>query len=303
VREAVTEAVLDRHQDVPLLQYRVGICGDPLLLNGIREPDFVDAEFELGRAALARDGSDEEEALEHFRTAHDAFPTSPAILVAMATLLERREDWPGALEAYESAVQLTPTHRDALLGRTISLSRLGRHDEAVMSASTLIGLGSWFVAEAYYWRAWNQYQRGELGPARADVDASKAVSRSPVTLVLSGIIGWRENRLAMADAELSAALEQDFGYCEAALYLGFVRADDRRWADSLAALSHADQCFTLTVATSRNAIAQLSLTDEDARTNARRIASHRRSMADAEERRSTALDRITFVGRQIEPTR
>src|SRR5207247_10212173 len=60
-------------------------------------------------------------------------------------------------EAYDAALALVPTHRDALLGRVVTLSHLSRHDDAIAAATRIIELGSWFTGEAYYWRAWNEY--------------------------------------------------------------------------------------------------------------------------------------------------
>ena len=297
-REATVDAVLGLHHDVPLLRYRAGICSQPQLLVELRQQGFVDGEFDLGRAALARARADQEEALEHFEAARRSFPTSPSIAVAAASLYEQREEWQQALEAYDAALELVPTHRDALLGRTVSLSNLGRHEDAIVSAAALIELGSWFVADAYYWRAWNHYRRGQIGEARLDVDRSRAAEASPATLVLSGVIAWREQRLSVAEAEFSAALERDFGYCEAAQNLAEVRAASRRWDESVGAFTHAEQCFALAIEVNRKAIDELSLTEADVRMNAHRIASHQRSIADAERRRVVVVERTAMVRRQ-----
>jgi tetratricopeptide (TPR) repeat protein len=304
-RDAAADTALGRHPDAALLEYRVGICGRPAMLADLltRRPDFADVEFELGRAALQRERADQDEALRRFGAALAAFPASPTIASAIGSVRQDREEWAEALEAYDRALAAVPTHRDALLGRTVSLSRLARHADAIASATALIELGSWFISDAYYWRAWNSYQTDDIVAARADVDRSKAGFRSPAALLLSGVIAWREKQVAFAETEFDAALAADFGYCEAALYLGEARAERRRWQDSLAAFQHAEQCFTLAIETGTTAIEQLSATEADARTNARQIASHQRTVADAERRRTSAVQRSSSIRSQVKSTR
>lgn len=303
-RDAVTDQALAQYPDMDLVQYRAGICGRAAILTDLlqRRPDYADAEFELGRAALQRERADQEEALRRFGAALAAFPGSPTIASAIGSVRQDREEWAEALEAYDAALAAVPTHRDALLGRTVSLSRLARHADAIDSATALIDLGSWFIPDAYYWRAWNAYQMADIAAARADVDRSKAGFRSPAALLLSGVIAWREKQVTFAETEFEAALAADFGYCEAALYLGEARAERRRWEDSLAAFQHAEQCFTLAMETGIKAIEQLSVTEADARSNARQIASHQRTVADAERRRASAVQRSAFIRSQTKST-
>ena len=304
-REAASDAALRLYPDAALIRYRVGICGRTALLTDLlqRAPDFADAEFELGRSALQRERADQEEALRRFGAAHRAFPASATIASAIGSVRHDREEWEESLEAYDAALRSVPTHRDALLGRTVSLSRLARHPEAIAAATTIIELGSWFISDAYYWRAWNAYQMNDVAAARADVDRSKAGFRSPAALLLSGVIAWREKQVPFAETEFEAARAADFGYCEAALYLGEARAERRRWEDSLAAFQHAEQCFTLAIETETKAIEQLSATETSAQSNARQIASHQRSVADAERRRASATQRASSIRAQVKSTR
>ena len=70
------------------------------------------------------------------------------------------------LAELHATLALVPTHRDAILGRTVTLSHLGRYDEAIAAAARLIELGSWFTGEAYYWRAWDEYHLARIADAR-----------------------------------------------------------------------------------------------------------------------------------------
>jgi tetratricopeptide (TPR) repeat protein len=303
-RDTATAAALQMLGDVPLLQYRAGICGKPALLETLLQhsPDFADANLELGRFALQRERPDHDAALDRFRLASARFPTSALLTTSIANIHQEREEWTDALDAYQATLALVPSHRDALLGATISHSHLLRHNEAIASASRLIELDNWFIADAYYWRAWNEYQLDRTPAARADVDRAKALASTAATLVLSGIVAWREGRLEFAESELEAALNLDFGQCDAATYLGGVRAARRRWAEGLAAFQHAEQCLDLAIATRRKAIAVLVETGANAQTDARHIASHERAIIEAERRRGEVKKSADLVQRQIQAT-
>jgi tetratricopeptide (TPR) repeat protein len=302
-REAALTASIERFAAVPLMAYRAGICGRTALLGEIlrQQPAFPDVYLELGRAALQRERPDYDEALDHLRLGHQGFPQSATIIATIGGIHLQREDWAEALDAYESTLALVPSHRDALLGATISLSHLNRHADALVPASRLLELGSWFIADAHYWRAWNEYRLGRIEAARQDVDRSKALARQAPTLVLSGIIGWREGRLDAADSEFQAALNLDFGQCEAASYLGGVRAEQRRWQESLAAFQHAAQCFELAVVTRRKAVAELTAGAAAASAVSRQVAAHQRAIAEADARRVEAVTNVAAIGRRLTP--
>ena len=300
-RDAAVTAVLEQFGEAPLLRYRAGVCGHtPLLADVLRQDaDFADVHLELGRAALQRERPDYDEALSHLRQGRAAFPASATIVATIGNIALQREEWTEALAAFEATLTLVPSHRDALLGAAISLSHLNRHEEAIVPASRLLELGSWFISDAHYWRAWNEYRLGRIPEARADADRAKALSRNAPTLVLSGIISWREGRLAAADAEFTEALNIDFGQCEAASYLGGVRAEQERWQESLAAFQHAAQCFELAVLTRRKAVAELTASTESASAVARQVASHERAIAEADARRVEAITNIASIERRI----
>jgi tetratricopeptide (TPR) repeat protein len=293
-RDEAAGAVLSRFGNVPLLLYRVGLCGGEhaARLETVRqaEGDLVDADLELGRRA-AQDpvAPDTVEAFRLLRSARTAFPASPIVPVTIGDLHQALEDWSEALAEYDAALALVPTHRDALLGRTVSLSHLFRHEKAIQSATRMIDLGSWLLGQAHYWRAWNEYQLDRIDAARADADRAKMLTVSAPTLVLSGMINWREKRLDSAEGEFQEALTMDFGQCEAASFLGGVRAERRQWPESLEAFLHAQRCFELSVVTRRKAIEALAAAAGGAVVNARQIASHQRAIADAEKRREEAV--------------
>lgn len=300
-RDAAMDAALQSFENVPLMLYRIGVCGRMAALEEAlaREPALADAHFELARAELQREQADSDEALRRLRLAQEVFPSSATIAAAIGVLHQQREEWTEAVTAYEGALALVPTHRDALLGLAVSFSHLSRHQEAIAAASRLIDLGFWYAADARYWRAWNAYRLDDLAAARVDVDRAKALDASASTLLLSGLVAWREKRIDVAEAEFQAALDRDYGLCEAATYLGGVRAERRDWPESLAAFQHAEQCSALSVAANRQAIANLSATDAGARSHARRIASLERTVAEAERRRAEAARNVVALRLQL----
>jgi tetratricopeptide (TPR) repeat protein len=291
---------------VPLLLYRAGLCGGAEFeqVTAVRaaDPEFVDADLELGRRAVQnRVPPDVVEGLARLRSARTAFPESPVVPATMGELHQSREEWPEALEQFEATLAIVPTHRDALLGKTISLSQLDRYEEALAAADRLIELGNWFIGPAYFWKAWNEYQLNRIAAARADADRAQALMVNPALSVLSGMIEWKEKRLPSAEAEFQRAAEQDRNQCDAAFYLGSVRWERRMWAGSLAAFEHAQQCFELSVAARREMIARLSPDAATAAVNARQIAAQVEAIALAEKRRAEAAQNVASL-RKVVPS-
>ena len=289
--------------DSPLLQYRVGSC-DHRYRARLRDvqmnvPEFVDADYALGRYALRDpDAPDQDEALRRFRSAAAAFPASTSIPTAIGNLYQSWEEWPNALVAFDRALALLPSHPDALLGRIISLSQLERHQDAIAAATQLIDEGRWHLGQAFYWRAWNYLNTGQNDAARADADRTRTLMVNPAVFLLSGMIEWRFLRREPAELEFQEALKMDFGQCEAAFYLGGVRAELRKLPEALAAMNQARQCFELALAVRRKLLAESQARAGTPEQKARDVARHERSIANVEKRRTevlAAIDRLQKI--------
>lgn len=292
-RNVTIAAAVQRFHDVPLIQYRAGACNATQAphLHAVSEavPEFADVDFLLGRyAADIPQQPDQDEALRRFIAARAAFPQSPAIFASLAALRRDREEWTEALEAYDAALALVPTHRDALLGRAVTLSHLSRHEDAIAAASRIIELGSWFTGEAYYWRAWNEYHLARIEEARADTDHAKGLMHNASVLVLSGMIEWHEHRFDESEAELQDALTLDAGQCEAAFLLGSVRAEQRQWLSGAAAFELAQRCYDLSVTLRRETIARITAGPGTEEGKARLIGRQQRAMAEETQHRDEA---------------
>ncbi len=287
----------------PLIEYRIGTCGSQSHLAALRtaHTEFADADLPLGRNALDSTRPDQEEALQRFRGARAAFPESPVISASIGDVHRDREEWAEALEAYDATLALVATHRDALMGRTITLSNLGRHDEAIATANRILELGNWFEGGAYFWRAWNHYNLGNMPAARADVEQARAKTRSPATLVLAGMVEWRQQELDAAETDFQAALDVDRGQCEAAALQGGVRAARARWAEAVDSFQHAQQCFDLTIAVRRKLIEDINEGPGSPEGKAGQVARHERAMAEAQKNRDDAMQNVAAIQKRLNP--
>jgi tetratricopeptide (TPR) repeat protein len=167
-------------------------------------------------------------ALPLLTDAHAAIPNSPVITVTLANVWRARNEFARALTLYDEALMVRPTQRDALLGRAMTLTYLGRTDGAIATATKMIELGTWYLGDAYYWRAWNLYQRGQLDAAADDVVNAKQLQRSGALLTLSGMIAYDQTRRIDARRDFDAAKAMNPGTnCPAMWYLGLINLDER----------------------------------------------------------------------------
>ena len=94
-------------------------------------------------------------------------------------------------------------------------------------ATSLIDENKWLVGDAFYWRAWNEFTLGRLDESERDVEQAKQRVRWSGVWVLSGLVQWRKQRPAVAESELLQAVKMASDDCEAASYLGSLRAELR----------------------------------------------------------------------------
>ena len=283
---------LDRVAEAPAYQYRVGICDNRqwarLAAFRERHANYAEADFALGRYAFDDPvNPDQEEGLRRLQSAAAAFPQSPAIAATIGNVYRAWEEWTAALEAFDRTLALSPHHPEALIGRTISLSRLGRPAEAIETASRAID-GQWRRGEAFYWRAWNRLVTAEYQAARSDADQAKSLMANAAVFVLSGAIEWRLQRRESAEKEFEQALLMDLGECEAAFNLGVVRDELGKSPAAVAAFTQARQCYDLSIALRQEAIAKIRSGPGNDQTRQRAAALHERALRDFEARRDEA---------------
>jgi tetratricopeptide (TPR) repeat protein len=292
--------------DAPVLRYRAGICNgrftsdNVATLTALQQADaeYVDADYPLGKYALAdREAPNQEEALRRFQSAMAAFPSSVAIAMSIGNLYQSWEEWANALDSFDRVLTMKPSHPDALLGRTISLSHLQRHQDAIDTATRLIDGGRWFLGQAFYWRSWNHFNMGNNDAARSDADRTRTLMVNSAVFLLSGLIEWKVPRLPSAEAEFEQSITMDFGQCLAALYLGGVRSERSKVPEAIAALQQARQCFDLSIAVHRAAIDKINAGRGTPTSKVREVAREEREIADAERRRDQAVKAIDGLQR------
>jgi tetratricopeptide (TPR) repeat protein len=102
---------------------------------------------------------------------------------------------------------------------------------------------------------------------------------NPAVFLLSGLIEWRLLRRETAETEFQEALKMDFGQCEAAYYLGGVRAELRKLPEALAAINQARQCYDLALAVRRSSYEDAMAKAVTPEARARESARHERAIA------------------------
>ena len=197
--------------DSLLVSYEVAICGqeDQAMLHALlaAEPEFAEAHFHLGQAALAERKLLEAE--DHLLVALKAIPESPQPPVLLAGIAFATEEFDRSLPFYERALELSPEYRDALLGKAISQAYLGRSDESMKTLDRILELGFWLIGESHYWLAWNLHELGRDMDAIEHIDEAK--KRLPTNSHVFGLAGT----LALDAGDLDRA-EKD--YLESLVY-------------------------------------------------------------------------------------
>lgn len=268
-RVQADETIRDVADMSPLLQFRAGLCGPqrrPLLEALVAaDPRFVEAWYFIGRYEMTTGvnqagGSSRTwlvTAVRPLQLAHTGLPEAPTVTTVLAGLMRARSDLRAALALYDDALAHRPTHGDALLGRTITLSFLKRYDDAITQATGVITLGRGHVPSAYYYRAWNQYQLGELNEALRDVMVAKQMNAPEEVLVLSGLIAYEQKRPVDARADFTAAVAGNNRRCTAHWYLGILNLDEEQWTPAVGTFTSAGDCYSTAAAALRREITQL----------------------------------------------
>jgi hypothetical protein len=254
----------DSQFSTPLVRYRAGICGANQrhhLESALADvPGFAEAAFYLARHEIASAYSNRDwarRALPLLETAHASLPESPLVSLTLASLFQARHQLPEALALYDDILARRPANRDALLGRTIVLTHLRRSDEAIAEATRLLELGTWYVGDAHYWRAWNLYHGKNLVSAAADVAEATKLLRNSDAFTLSGMVAFDQARRADAEKDFTEARRLEKGNCTAAWYLGMIANEAARWKDTSQRFVDAAACYERTVEAFRKERADL----------------------------------------------
>jgi predicted Zn-dependent protease len=235
----------------PILRFRAAICplaADEAALGDVLEHDarFAEAHFFLGQAALAHGKlrTAERQLLE----ALAAIPDLEAARLTLGHVYLAMEDVEEARDAYHRVNTAVPGQREAMLGEAKSLSYLGRHEEAVAILDEMARLGTWYMGDVYYWRAWNRHRLKQYDAANDDVlEARLRLPMDGQVDKLAGFIALARNEVPRAEAEFATAVGHIEGRggtdCEARYYLGSARVMQRKWAEAAPDFERAEPCY------------------------------------------------------------
>lgn len=232
--------------DSLLLKYKTAICPDE---NEIRlrellaqDPEFWEAAYFLGNIALTQRNLIEAE--KYLVQAHQGIPESPQVTILLGSIYLAFEELDRSLEFYEKTLAIAPDYRDALLGKAICLSYLGKPHEAIAVLERVIALGHWLIGEGYYWLAWNHHELKNNKVAATSIEEAKSrLPTSSEVFTLSGVIALEEDELVKAEKDLKEALQYNPNGSEALFSLGSLYARREEWLNSGLHFEKAAQAF------------------------------------------------------------
>ncbi len=303
-------AALDRHPGSLLIAYRAGVCGQQLRLHledvVARDPRYIEARFFLGRYALADSavGKGSRRAAEPtLQAAYEAFPRSAAVTFTMAGLYRALSKLDVALKHYDETMALVPRHREALLGRIISLTYLNRPPDAIASATQLIEWGTWYLGDGYYWRAYNERQIPRLDAARDDAEQAKKLLDNSDAFALAGIVYYDRKELDPASFDLLTAINKarqlGVDNCMARWYLGLVRAEQKNWADGSAVFEQAASCYRSSADVLKGELQRVESANPDAQDVAAVTAEYQHQIDEALAQEARSLFNVAYAAAQV----
>jgi len=190
------------------------------------EPEFYEAWFHLGELAISEGSLVTAEG--HFLKALDGLADSPQVLILLASVYTATEEFEKSLEFYDKTLALLPKFRDALLGKGISLSYLGRSNEAIETLKININLGFYLLGESHYWVAWNYHELKDDDRAQANIEESKGrLPTNSEVYSLAGTIALERGEIDRAEKEYKDALKYGGSNTEALLGLGRLYAQKK----------------------------------------------------------------------------
>ncbi|HXH05083.1 MAG TPA: tetratricopeptide repeat protein [Vicinamibacterales bacterium] len=265
-------AIAVLHPSSPLQRFASAVCSgrDPEAFDALLrdEPRFHEVNYFRGLRELAQGRLVSAERL--LIDALDHIPAFSAAALSLGEIALALEEPERALAFFDRTLDVAPDHREALVGRVRALSAMQRHGDAIASADRLIALGTWHLGEAYYWRAWNRGQLGEIDAAWEDIEHSRRYQPTNADVhALRGLLAWRRGHVEEARASFVQALASNPNLCETAFHLGRLEAEQHAWEVGARAFADAAGCYERAEAEVRR---RLEETDRSALPDDRRAA-------------------------------
>jgi tetratricopeptide (TPR) repeat protein len=271
----------------PLLRFRLAVCGrdwDLAALDALLKdvPRFGEVQLFLGEAAYSRGTLYTAE--KHLLKAVDTIADWPAAHLALGQVYFMMEDLESARASYHRVVAAVPGQRDAMLGEVKSLSYLGRADEAIAILDEMERLGTWYLGEMHYWRAWNRNRLKQYEAADLDLAAArKYLPMDPFVDKLTGLVALarqdvpraeREFRLAVAHFEGRKARDCDSGY-----YLASTLVMQKAWPEAATIFEKAEPCYALDEDALKKKIVEIQASELPDERKVRLVAAKERDIA------------------------
>jgi len=230
----------------PLIQYKLATASkvDKKKLTALieKEPKFYEAYYFLGELDLALGKIISAE--KKFLIAHQHFPHSISTIMSLTKIYFAFEEFEKCLKFNEKALQLVPSYRETLLGKAISLSYLGRYDQAIKCLDRLLAQGTYLMGETNYWLAWNENELGQFQKAWEDIESAKKylIGHHEVHS-LAGIIAFQLGKMAEAEKDLNKAINLNPDDGQALLYMGKIKSQQNSWKKAGFYFDKAAACF------------------------------------------------------------
>jgi len=195
-----------------------------------KEPEGFESFLEKGQLALASGALITAE--KHLLRAQEGVPESPLIAILLASVNFGTEEYDRSLAFYEGTLDLAPAYKEALFGKAICLSCVGRPAEAIPLLEDLLARGPALKGECLYWLAVNLHEIGDGRRAAAEIEKAKAVLPVARVFTLAGTIAFKRDLFDAAEKDLKVAVGLDAGESEAFFGLGKLYARKAVWVDS-----------------------------------------------------------------------
>ena len=193
--------------------------------------EFYEAHFQLGQAALGKGLLLEAE--KEFLKSYQGIPESPETRILLASIYFATEETDKSLEFYEKTLEIAPEYRDAILGKAICLTTLGRNKEAIAVLEKNLALGYWLLGETHFWLAWNYHALKDGAKASFHIEEAKTrLGTASEVFSLSGTIRFEAGNKDGAETDFREALRHNTVNTEALLGLGHVFAKREIWIES-----------------------------------------------------------------------
>jgi tetratricopeptide (TPR) repeat protein len=247
--------------DSPLMAYANAVRytqEQPEILDRLVRADaeFYEAHYHLGEIALGEKKLVKAET--NFLKALPGLGDSPQETIYLASIYTATEEFEKSLEFYDRTLALSPGYRDAILGKAISQSYLGRFVDAIVTLNKMIELGHWLLGECHYWLAWNYHALKNEDEAQAHIEESKGrLPTNSEVFGLAGTIALNRDQLDRAEKEFGEALRYNAANTEALFGLGRISDLRSKWPDAAGYYAQAAGILARNEAAIRERIAEI----------------------------------------------